>query len=199
MALAVPVSSPGSDYVGSALVCLSRVEHNFLHNRIREQGGASGSWVRYPPTGIVTFLSYRDPKPANSLLVFGDAPAFLEAWAEETATKDGKETLLQAILPVISVLDQPLTTQEKGHVSLFRFIKKETAEDRKRFRDQVLNTDTVKINEFARKLKRALHGKALGGKASMGASKGAVTFVGPEMAAKTLVDAGMQLEITAVD
>lgn len=194
-ALAAPVLPCGKDYSGFAVVALSQIEHHFLRNRIREQGGAYGTWARFLPTGIVTLLTYRDPNPANSLAVFGGAPAFLEAWAQETATDEGKETLVSAMLPVIGFLDRPLSTEEKGRVSLFRFIKKETEEDRKRFRNQVLKTDATRITSFAKKLKRALLGKPLRG----GSRRGAVALIGPEAAAKTLEDAGLQLEITEVE
>lgn len=195
LALAAPVIDPGEDYVGSALVCMSRLERSYLVNQIREQGGAFSALVRYLATGIVVFLTHRDPTPARSLLVFGRSPAYLEAWAKETLTQEGRDSILQAMLPIIGALDRPMSTEQKGHVALFRFILKEQPEHRRKFRDQVRRTNTKDISEFAAALKKALSGKDPKGEVP----NGAVVLIGPEKAAKTLQELGLELEITEVD
>lgn len=208
LALVAPMSAPGSDYLGSSLVALYRADNMFLHEHVRERGGAYGAWVRYPPTGLITFLSYRDPKPANSLKIFEKTPDFLEEWAQEASKdKEKDDTIVLAMLPVISVIDMPLSIEQKGVKSFFQFIQKEGPDHRKRFREQVLTTKPEHIVDLAQQLRQAFQKvpegvfkeRGASGGVLEGGTAGAIAFIGPETAAKTIVEAGDQLQMIEVD
>ncbi|MCP5144355.1 MAG: insulinase family protein [Gammaproteobacteria bacterium] len=93
-----------NDPSAPALAVLARyLTNGFLHQSIREQGGAYGGGASYnADSGLFYFYSYRDPRTLNTFEDFARAGAWL------LEHRDGKQ-LEEAILGVIRDIDQPLT------------------------------------------------------------------------------------------
>jgi len=106
---AVPMNHPDA----AALVVAGRyLANNFLHNRIREKGGAYGSRAAFSAS-LATFVltSYRDPRLAAT---FDDFRAAL-GWLAAIEDSDETERLRrEAILGVIASIDRPASPAGEG-------------------------------------------------------------------------------------
>ena len=56
------------------------------------------------------------------------------------------------VIGCIGDLDTPMTADQKGFVSMVRHLRKETHEDRQKYRDEVLKTSLDDFRLFADKL-----------------------------------------------
>lgn len=155
----------------------------YLMTQVREVGGAYGAWLRYGRNGLLSFMSYRDPKAARTLSTFRASPAFAESWANEA----DEEAILQALLPVMSSLDYPQAVEAKGLTSLWQFIQREAPEDRHAFRTQILHTTREQLQHFARRLREALEAKVE-----------SIALLGPASAAKDVTESEGQLALVEV-
>src|SRR3569832_1790326 len=87
-------------------------DHQVLHPKIREQGGAYGAGTSYISTlGHFTFHTYRDPHLASSLQIFKEA---VDAIANGRFTKEDLES---AKLESIQTLDSPISPGNRGTTS----------------------------------------------------------------------------------
>nr|KAF6432114.1 pitrilysin metallopeptidase 1 [Rousettus aegyptiacus] len=80
----------------------------FLHTQIREKGGAYGGGAKLSHSGVFTFYSYRDPRPAETLQAFAEAAD----WAQ--AGRFSQQDVDEAKLAVFSVVDAPVAPSDKG-------------------------------------------------------------------------------------
>jgi presequence protease len=96
---AVPVSDADS----AALSVLASVFGNhYLHNEIREKGGAYGGGANFDAnSGVFRLYSYRDPELERTYEVFDKAVA----WARQG--QSGSTAVEEAILGIVSALDAP--------------------------------------------------------------------------------------------
>lgn len=123
----------------------------YLWDQVRVIGGAYGGFCAFDAgEGIFTFLSYRDPNLASTIDVYDGAAASLKESAEILA-KD-PDALATAIIGTIGELDSAMSPDQKGWLSLQRWIKRESPETRQRFRDEVLNTSAEDFKAFAERL-----------------------------------------------
>ena len=155
LSLSLPLSPPGSPYLGSDAVGVSRVDLLFILKQVREVGGAYGGWARYTADGLLSLLSYRDPKAAETLEIFRSAAAFAESWVESIADEEEERALLEAVLPVISLLDFPVSVEAKGLKSLEQLLNAEQPIHRSRYRHQFLSTSRQDLREFAAKMEES--------------------------------------------
>ena len=184
MAMSTPLVAPGLPFLGSDLVGVSRVDLLYLIEQVRQVGGAYGAWARYSREGLLTFMSFRDPKVAETLRTFRLAARFANSWAQEA----GEAELLEALLPVISMLDHPTDNEQKGRVSLWQCLEEETPEHRKVFRAQVLGTTKDQLKDFAERLQQALS-----------TNREAVVLIGPPAAAESINQTGEDLQLIHVE
>ena len=188
LSLSLPLSPPGSPYLGSDAVGVSRVDLLFILKQVREVGGAYGGWARYTADGLLSFLSYRDPKAAETLEVFKSAAAFAESWVESIADEEEERALLEAVLPVISLLDFPVSVEAKGLKSLEQLLNAEQPIHRSRYRHQILSTSRQDLREFAAKMEECL-----------AAAPQALVLIGPPAAAAAAADKGEELQHITVN
>ncbi len=79
----------------------------FLHNEVREKGGAYGGYARYDYNqGLWWFSSYRDPHIVNTLEIFGSAKSFMEK------AEYSQNEIKEAIIALSSEIDKPGTEVE---------------------------------------------------------------------------------------
>ena len=118
--LATPVSYVAKAFVAPNLfsakspafmILAPLLRAGFLHQAIREQGGAYGAMAGYDADlGIFTFLSYRDPQLQATLEAYQAAID----WA--AAGKFSSSELEAAIIQTFSKLDRPLSARQKAKI-----------------------------------------------------------------------------------
>lgn len=133
----------GYEYNGSLRVLATILNGDYLHNRVRAQGGAYGVGISIGRSGYLTVSSYRDPNLKETLSVYDNM-------ADYISKLDLNETeLTQFIIGTISRLDPALTPYDKGSTQANRYITNTTIEDIQKIRDEVLSTSIEKIKSFA--------------------------------------------------
>ncbi|GBG31533.1 Presequence protease, mitochondrial [Hondaea fermentalgiana] len=94
----------------AAMMVLAQVaSSNFLHQRIREQGGAYGGGAAHDLGGLFMMHSYYDPNAEDTLRVFAEALQ----WMCDGA-KFSERDVEEAILSVFGSLDAPQSVSTKG-------------------------------------------------------------------------------------
>lgn len=129
---------------GSTSVITRFLSTSWLWQQVRVQGGAYGGTCMFDPaTGVLSFLSWRDPNVDTTFGVYDGAGAFLRA-----AALDDKE-LTRSTIGSIGRLDTYRLPDARGYVSLLRHLTGETDAWRQGWRDQVLSTTEQDYRAFA--------------------------------------------------
>ena len=129
---------------GSALVIARYLTIGRLWERVRVQGGAYGGFCRFDHlSGVLHFVSYRDPNVIETLDVYDETAAFLKS-----ATLD-RDVVERAIIGTIGDLDRYELPDAKGFSALARHLTSVSDEDRQRLRDEVLSTTAEDFRAFA--------------------------------------------------
>ena len=140
----------GYQFHGSAHVVARYLRNAWLWERIRMQGGAYGAFCLFDRlTGVVTFVSYRDPNLSQTLDGFDQSAQFL---LDLDLTQD---ELTKGIIGTIGDIDQYRLPDAKGYTSMLRYLSGETDEERQRMRDEVLGTTGADFKAFGRVLEAA--------------------------------------------
>jgi len=155
----------GYRFHGSVQVITAYLRNSWLWEQVRVQGGAYGAMCLFDRiSGILTFVSYRDPNLDRTLEAFDRAADFLR-------TVDlSEDELTKAIIGAIGTLDTYLLPDARGYVSMLRTITGDMEEDRQRMRDEILATTTRDFRDFAEVLDAVGHHgivKVLGSKAAV--------------------------------
>jgi Zn-dependent M16 (insulinase) family peptidase len=146
------IYSAGEHVKGSASVVSRFLRTGYLWDHVRVIGGAYGGFCTFTPDlGFFSFLSYRDPNLAKTIDVYDATAEELMKAAEDLA--NNQEALETAIIGTIGDMDSVLSPDQKGWTSLQRWLSGETAEQRQRWRDEVLNTTPEDFKAFAERLK----------------------------------------------
>ncbi|HHV45293.1 MAG TPA: insulinase family protein [Tissierellia bacterium] len=137
----------GYDYKGSLLVLSTLLSREYLHNKIRAQGGAYGAGINIDRTGHVITYSYRDPNLKNTLDVFDSMAEYIN----NLGLSESEFT--NFIIGTISELDPAVTPHMKGQIATGRFISNISYEDIQKKREEVLDTKLKDIKDCASILK----------------------------------------------
>ncbi len=134
----------GYHYHGSVNVISNFVRTSWLWDKIRMQGGAYGAFCRFgKQSGVLTFLSYRDPNLLKTLDVYDQSAEVLQA------VDLNQQELTRNIIGAISAMDGYQLPDAKGYTSMVRHLLQESDADRQRTRDEVLGTTLVDFRNFA--------------------------------------------------
>lgn len=127
---AVPVEHPDA----AALMLLGGFLRNgYLHNAIREKGGAYGGGAGYDGNACAfRFYSYRDPRLTETLK---DFDASIDWLLNETHEQ---RQLEETVLGVISDMDKPLSPAGEARQAYHNALYGRTHEQRKRLRERLL-------------------------------------------------------------
>jgi len=121
-------------------------ENTFLHQKIREQGGAYGSGANYSPlSGHFYFYSYRDPHIASTYDAFKKSIELI---------KTGKFTnrdLEEAKLGLIQDSDTPVSPGSRAIVAYSQFREGRLKPIRQEFREHILGMDKKEVKEAVEK------------------------------------------------
>jgi len=137
----------GYSFHGSAHVISRYLRNAYLWERIRMQGGAYGAFCLFDRlSGILSFVSYRDPNLVRSLEVFDQAAQFLKN------IKLNDDELTKSIIGTIGDIDQYRLPDAKGYISMVRYLTGETDKDLQQMREQVLSTEPADFKSFSHQL-----------------------------------------------
>ena len=137
----------GYRFHGSARVITRYLRTAWLWDRVRVQGGAYGAFCLFSHlSGVLTFLSYRDPSLLKTLEAFDQTAEFLR-----TVDLTGKE-LTKSIIGAIGEMDAYLLPDAKGFTSMVWHLTGETAKTRQLVRDEVLGTTATDFRSFGKVL-----------------------------------------------
>ena len=142
------LSQLGYGFHGSALAITRYLRNAWLWDRVRVQGGAYGAFCLLDRiSGILSFVSYRDPNLLQTLDVFDRSARFLE---EEVLSED---ELTKSIIGAIGDLDGHMLPDAKGFVSMIRYLTNDTEDLRQQMREELLGTTTSDFKDMGRVLK----------------------------------------------
>jgi Zn-dependent M16 (insulinase) family peptidase len=114
---------------------------------VRVQGGAYGVFCSFSHlSGVLSFLSYRDPNLLDTLEIYDRTGRFLRDLDLH------KDELTKSIIGTIGQMDAYQLPDAKGYSSMVRYLIGETDEKRQRRRDQILSTTTTDFKAFAEML-----------------------------------------------
>ena len=129
---------------GSIGVITNYLRTSYLWDKVRAQGGAYGAYCRFGrQSGILTFLSYRDPNLLATLNVYDQAAEFLR---DARLTED---ELVRNIIGAIGTLDAHQLPDAKGFTSMARALLGESDERRQQYRNEALATSAADVRAFA--------------------------------------------------
>ncbi|MEW6400702.1 MAG: insulinase family protein [Chloroflexota bacterium] len=161
----------GYEYDGSAEVILGYLRTSYLWERIRVLGGAYGAFVQFDDrSGVLTFLSYRDPNLAGTIENYDKAAHFLKG-LDSTRLSDNE--LTKAIIGAIGDLDAYQLPDAKGYTSMMRYLTGRTDEMRQKIRDEVLSTNGEDFIAFGEVLEKVAQSDAVTVMASQNAIENA--------------------------
>ena len=130
------------------LLLSSLLRNEYLHKRVREQGGAYGGGAVYDPfSGTFKMFSYRDPRFIDTIQDFEDS---LE-WALKGDFSE--EILLEAKLSVLSDIDKPSSPAGEAFKDYRLNLEGKSQKDRSAYRNNILEIKTDEIVEAAKNLK----------------------------------------------
>merc|ERR1712018_563568 len=98
--------------------------------------------------GALKHVSYRDPNLLETVDVFENV------W-KELATAPSKDEVERAIIGAVGSLDAPISAVTQGAMGLRRIICGDTAEERQKFRDEVMATTPADYVKFSERLQKA--------------------------------------------
>ncbi len=120
------------------------MRNGFLHNRIREKGGAYGGGASYDnEMAAFRFYSYRDPRLAETLQDFNNAIDWI------ISSKHEARLLEEAILGVIGTLDKPGSPAGEAKDAFQNLLFGRTPEIRQTFRQNVLSVSIDDLRTVA--------------------------------------------------
>ncbi len=134
----------GYRYKGCIHVITHFLRNSWLWEQVRVQGGAYGAFCRFDRlSGVLTFVSYRDPNLMLTLTVFDQTVRFLN----ELTLQDAE--LTKSIIGAIGEIDTYMLPDEKGYTSIKRFLNGNTDDLRQQMREEILGTSADDFKEFA--------------------------------------------------
>lgn len=140
----------GYEFNGSVLVINNHLNGAWLWDKIRVQGGAYGGFAVFDSqSGILNYLSYRDPNLQQSLQTYDQTGAYLKDLELD------ESELTKSIIGTIGDLDSYLLPDAKGYTSMRWYLLGTTDEERQKLRDEVLNTTLEDFHRFGEVLDAA--------------------------------------------
>jgi Zn-dependent M16 (insulinase) family peptidase len=134
---------------GSHMVITNYLRTTWLWERIRVQGGAYGGFCRFDShSGVLTFLSYRDPNLLATIDNYDATAQFLR----QVELSD--EEITKSIIGAIGQIDAYQLPDAKGYTSLVRYLLGITDEIRQQRREEILSTGPSEFRAFADVLER---------------------------------------------
>ena len=120
------------------------LDNTWMWDRVRVQGGAYGGFLVFDNlSGVLTYVSYRDPNLLNTLQTYDATADYLR---DVPLTQGDVDKI---IIGVIGQLDSYQLPDAKGFTSLVRHLTGYDDDLRQRLRDEVLATTVDDLRAFA--------------------------------------------------
>lgn len=149
----------GYRYDGSTDVILGYLRMAYLWEKVRAQGGAYGAYVLFDDrSGVLTYLSYRDPNLSKTIEHYDKAGSFLKSLDDSRLSNT---ELTKAIIATIGDLDAYQLPDAKGYTSMMRYLTGRTDEIRQKTRDEVLSTNGEDFIAFGEVLEKVAQSEAV--------------------------------------
>jgi hypothetical protein len=162
----------GYKHDGSVEVILGYLRMTHLWEKIRILGGAYGAFSVFDDrSGVITFISYRDPNLAATIENYDKSAEFLK---NLDASRLSDAELTKAIIAAIGDLDAYQLPDAKGYTSLMRYLTGRTDEMRQKTRDQILSTngeDFIAFGEILEKVAQSNAVAVIGSQSAIESSK----------------------------
>ncbi len=126
-------------YNGRLRILKTILSYDYLWLNIRMKGGAYGCMSSFLRNGDSFFVSYRDPKLAETNAVFEGIPDYVKAF--DASDRD----MTKYIIGTISDMDTPLNPDAKGIRSTTAYLTGLTEDVLQKERDEVLSAQTADI------------------------------------------------------
>jgi presequence protease len=166
---------------GSLEVITNYLRTTYLWEKIRIQGGAYGAMcIADAHTGVLSYVSYRDPNLLGTLENYNGTGAFLRN------LELSDDELVKSIIGAIGTLDAYQLPDAKGYSALVRYLIGYSDAARQQYRDEVLSTTAADFRAFADILDRMNEA-------------GEIVVVGaPDAIAKAEAEGGIDFSITKI-
>lgn len=136
-------------YNGGMDLLAGIMNFDYLWNEIRVKGGAYGCGFRVSSSGNISFSSYRDPSPCNSMGVFAAAGDFVEHFCKEAAD------LHQYIIGAAASQEPLQGEREQAGRAMGDYFMGITPAERNAWRTQLLETTPESLISTASWLRNA--------------------------------------------
>lgn len=135
---------------GSVSVIGKHIRREYLWETVRVQGGAYGGTMSYSTgSGLVTFMSWRDPNIVGTLQNFDATGDYLQTMEMSDSNIE------QAIIGAIGDLDSHDLPDAKGFKAMIRHMVGYSDDMRQQYRNEVLDTTLDDFHAFGAILKKA--------------------------------------------
>lgn len=129
----------GYSFHGSFRVISTILNGDYLHNRVRAQGGAYGVNISFDRVGNLIVSSYRDPNLKETIWVFDNIYEFVN----NLSLTDIE--LSQYIIGSIAQLEPALTPSQMGQLQTARYISGTTQAMMQQMKDEILATNLEQL------------------------------------------------------
>ena len=129
----------GIPYHGSFRVVRAMLSYGYLWNEVRVKGGAYGVMCNFPNSGEGYFVSYRDPKLAETNETYKNVAEYLRKYEAD------EREMTKNIIGTISSVDTPLPPKAKGNRSMTAYFIGLPFEEIQKERDEILSTSVEDI------------------------------------------------------
>ncbi len=117
--------------------------YDYFWINVRVKGGAYGCMSGINRSGLIHFVSYRDPNLASTIDIFEETAKYLEEFDVD------ERTMTKYIIGTFSSMDTPLTPKQKGQRDLAAYFAEVTNEEMQRIRSEVLDATCADIRALA--------------------------------------------------
>ncbi|MCA9967859.1 MAG: peptidase M16, partial [Anaerolineales bacterium] len=129
---------------GSISVITGYLRTTWLWEKIRVQGGAYGGMIGFNQhSGVLAYLSYRDPNLMQTVKNYDGTAAFLRK------LDLNERELTRGVIGAISSIDSHQLPDAKGRSALYRHLLGLTPAIRQQYRDEVLSTTAADFRALA--------------------------------------------------
>ena len=133
----------GMATTGAMRVATRILSLEYLHNEVREIGGAYGVLGRVTSSGLVECSSYRDPDPVRTLATMGGIGGALRSFVTSGADVD------RYAVATVAAMEPYRSPADEANRAVELFVDGRDGTDEERIRREVLETSRSQLLEFA--------------------------------------------------
>jgi len=140
----------GFTFNGAMKILKVLLGYDYFWINVRVKGGAYGCMSGFNRTGLVHFVSYRDPNLKNTIDIFEETAKYLEEFDCD------ERTMTKYVIGTFSSMDTPLTPKQKGQRDVAAYFADITNEEMQRIRSEVIDATCADIRALAPVVRSAM-------------------------------------------